>query len=68
MIIAADKVFAFKCPFKYRRKMKPCVVAAVIIGAWLLALIPTAQTIIFDVSGYNPMVPAWQMELLSLKL
>ena len=53
MIIAADKVFAIKYPFKYRRKMKPRVVAAVIAGSWLLALIPTAQTIIFDVSGYN---------------
>jgi len=54
MIIAADKVFAIKYPFKYRRKMKPRVVTAVIVGAWLLALIPTAQTIIFDVSGYVP--------------
>jgi len=56
MIIAADKVFAIKYPFKYRRKMKPRVVTAVIVGAWLLALIPTAQTIIFDASGYNPNV------------
>ena len=32
--------------------MKPHVVAAVVIDAWLLALILTAQTIIFDVSGY----------------
>ena len=53
MIITADKVFAIKYPFKYRRKMKPRVVAAVIAGSWLLALIPTTQTIIFDVSGYN---------------
>ena len=56
MIIAADKVFAIKYPFKYRRKMKPRVVTAVIVSVWLLALIPTAQTIIFDASGYNPNV------------
>jgi len=52
MIIAADKVFAIKYPFKYRRKMKPRVVAAVVVGVWLIALIPTVQTIIFDISGY----------------
>ena len=33
MIFAANKVFAIKYPFKYRRKMKPRVVTAVIVGA-----------------------------------
>jgi len=52
VIIATDKVIAISSPFKYRRIMTPRVVAAVISGAWLLALIPTTLSIIFDVDGY----------------
>jgi len=32
--------------------MKPHVVTGVIVGAWLIALIPTAHSIAFDVCGY----------------
>ena len=52
VIIATDKVFAIKYHFKHRRKMKPHVVTGVVVGAWLIALIPTAHSIAFDVSGY----------------
>jgi len=47
VIIAADKVLAITSPFKHKRMMTPHVVAAVITGAWLLALIPTALIFIF---------------------
>ena len=44
--IAADKVIAVTSPFKYKRMMKPHVVSAIVGGEWLLAVIPTAYTII----------------------
>jgi len=46
VIIAADKVIAVTSPFKYKRTMKPCVVTAIVGGAWLLAVIPTTYFII----------------------
>ena len=51
VMIAADKAVAIRFPFKYRRMMTPCVVAAVICGAWLIAVIPTTYTFINDVDG-----------------
>ena len=41
VIIAADKALAITSPYKYRRWMKPRVVAAIVTGSWLLAVIPT---------------------------
>ena len=52
VIIAADKVVAISSPFKYRRMMKPRVMAAIIGGTWLLAFIPTILSMILDVDGY----------------
>ena len=46
VIIAADKVLAITSPFKHKRMMTPRVVAAVISGSWLLAVIPTVYSII----------------------
>jgi len=51
VIIAADKVVAIRFPFKHRRIMTNHVVTAVISSAWLVAIIPTAYTVIFDVNG-----------------
>ena len=51
VIIAADKVVAIRFPFKHKRMMTSRVVAVVISGAWLIAIIPTAYTITFDVDG-----------------
>jgi len=42
VIIAADKALAITSPFKYRRWMKPRVVAAIVTGSWLLAVIPAS--------------------------
>jgi len=53
VIIAADKVIAITSPFKHKKMMTPRVVTAVIIGAWLVALIPTALTIIIVADGYS---------------
>ena len=50
VIIAADKVIAITSPFKHKRMMTPYVVAAVISGSWLLAVIPTALSIV-NVNG-----------------
>ena len=51
VIIAADKMVAIKFPFKHKKMMTPHVVAAFIGGAWLVAVIPTVSTIIFNVDG-----------------
>ena len=48
VIIAADKAIAITLPFKHRRIMTSGVVVAIVSGAWLLALIPTA---IFNADG-----------------
>ena len=45
LIIAADKALAITSPYKYRRWMKPRVVAAIITGSWLSALVPTILSI-----------------------
>ena len=71
VIIAADKVVAINFPFKRKRMMTPRVVAAVIGGAWLVAVIP----ILFPRSSSmwmvslmcQNMVPAYLKELLTLK-
>ena len=44
--IAADKVVALTSPFEHIRMMTLRVVAAVISGSWLLAVIPTAFSIV----------------------
>jgi len=46
VIIAADKALAITSPFKYRKWMKPRIVAAFVTGSWLLAVIPTSYSII----------------------
>jgi len=46
LIVAADKVVTITLPFKHKRVMTPCVVTAIICGAWLLAVIPTAFSIV----------------------
>ena len=53
VIIAADKVLAITSPFKHKRMKTPRVVAAVITGAWLLALLPTALIFAFVADGYS---------------
>ena len=53
VIIAADKAMAIRNPFKHKRMMTSRIIAAVIIGVWLLAVIPTTITIILDVDGYE---------------
>jgi len=65
VIIAADKVLAITSPYKYKRWMKPRVVAAIITGSWLLAVIPTALAIatvrkdsIISAPQYGACVPA----------
>ena len=45
LIIAADKVLAITSPFKHKRMMSSRVISAVICGAWLLAVVPTAYSI-----------------------
>ena len=54
--IAADKLLAMvyikTFPFKYKKIMTPRAVAAVVTGTWLLAVIPAAVTIIFDLDEY----------------
>ena len=55
LIIAADKALAITSPYKYRRWMKPRVVAAIITSSWLSALIPTILSIATTVNknGYT---------------
>ncbi|XP_065915680.1 rhodopsin, GQ-coupled-like [Dysidea avara] len=53
VIIAADKVIAVTSPFKYNRTMTPRVVTAIVGGAWLLAIIPTAYAFIDGGDGVN---------------
>jgi len=53
VITAADKVIAIRYPFKHKRMMTTGVMAAVISGVWLLAVVPTAITIILDVDRYE---------------
>ncbi|XP_065905050.1 adenosine receptor A2b-like [Dysidea avara] len=49
--IAADKVIAVTFPFKHKRMMTPRAIAAIISGVWLLALIPTISSVIFNTDG-----------------
>ena len=51
--MVADKVVAVTFPFKHKRMMTHHVVAAVISGAWLIAVIPTTVTITLEVDGYK---------------
>ena len=51
VIIAADNVITIRFPFKHKRMMTPRVVAAIVSGLWLIAVIPTASTMIFNVDG-----------------
>jgi len=70
MMVAADKVLAITFPFKHRKMMILHEVTAVITGAWLLALIPTALVIILNVMAIiklQSMVSTLQKELLFLK-
>ena len=51
VVIAADKAIAITFPYKYKRIMTSRVVTAIIIGMWLIALIPTAITIFTNADG-----------------
>ncbi|XP_065884061.1 5-hydroxytryptamine receptor 1B-like [Dysidea avara] len=55
VIIAVDKLIAMTYiktyPFKYKKIMTPRAVAATIIGAWLISVIPAAWSIMFNVDG-----------------
>ena len=53
VIMAADKVVAVTFPFKHKKMMTRHVVAAVIGGAWLIAVIPTTVTITLDGDSYK---------------
>ncbi|XP_065906142.1 olfactory receptor 8H1-like [Dysidea avara] len=46
VIIAADKVLAITSPFKHKRMMSARVIAAVISGSWLLAVVPTVYNLV----------------------
>jgi len=50
VIIAADKVVALTIPLRYKHMITHRVVAFVIGGTWLTAVLPTAWTITFNMS------------------
>ena len=51
VIIATDKVVSLTIPLRYKQIMIPRVLAMIISGAWLTAVVPTTWTIAFNVDG-----------------
>ena len=59
VIIAADKALAITSPYKYRRWMRPRVVATIITSSWLLAVIPAVLSIATSENDVFIIVPEY---------
>ena len=51
-IISGDMVAAIRFPYKYKQTMIPRVIASIIAGSWVLALIPLAPLMFHRVDGF----------------
>ena len=59
VMIAADKALAITSPYKYRRWMRPRVVATIVTGSWLLAIIPVVLSITTSENDVFIIVPEY---------